>query len=131
MTNNAALAHCFMFIDPRTPLRAVTLETGIVLAQKLYAAATHWLSKVCPAAFDSISLVRVVTIGATHPTLHYRMMVRQLELCSHFQVTLETGLRRFTRIDDLLGFAAAFYMQATRPMARFATHVFAVLARSL
>ena len=32
MTNHASLAHRFVLIYPRPPLRAMTLETGVVLA---------------------------------------------------------------------------------------------------
>jgi hypothetical protein len=93
MADDATLAHRFMLINPWAALGAVTLKAGVVLAEKLHATAADRLRKVCPAAFDCISLVRVMTVGATDPTFQNRMMVRQLELRSHFHVTLETGLR--------------------------------------
>jgi hypothetical protein len=54
------------------------------------------------------------------------MMVRQLELCAHFQVTLETSFRRLTRIDDRTGATAGFNVQTSRAVARLAAHVLRV-----
>jgi hypothetical protein len=93
MADDATLAHRFMLINPWAALGAVTLKAGVVLAEKLHATAADRLRKVCPAAFDCISLVRVMTVGATDSAFQHGMMVRQLELRSHFHVTLETGLR--------------------------------------
>jgi len=75
--------------------------------------------------------MRIMTIGTTYLAFQYWMMVRQLELCAHFQVTLKTGLRRFARIDDRLGRSAALDMQTPRSMTRFATNVLRVVSLRL
>lgn len=130
VTNHATLAHGFVLIHPRASLRAVTLEAGVVLPQEFHPAATHRLSEVCPAALDRISLVRVVTIRTTDPSLQYGMMMRQLKLGPYLEVTLETRLGRLAWIDNRARAAARFHMLAARPVAGFAPHIFAVLALS-
>ncbi len=42
---------------------------------------------------------------------------------ANFQVTLETGFRRFPWIDDRASAAAGFDVQTPRPVAGFAAHV--------
>jgi hypothetical protein len=56
------------------------------------------------------------------------MMVRQLELSAHFEVTLETSLRRLPRIYDRASPAASLNVQTPRAMARLAAHVLCVLS---
>ena len=80
------------------------------------------------AAFDRDSLVRVVAIGAAHFTFRHRVVMRQLELRAHFQVTLETGFGVFARINNMwiagsVASAARFHVQAARSMAIFAAQV--------
>ena len=50
------------------------------------------------------------------------MMVRQLELCPHFQVALETGLRIFPRVNDRACATAGLDVLATRSVAGLASH---------
>ena len=128
MADHATLAQCFMLVNERAALLGVTLEAGFVSAQERKPAAFERLLDVGPAAFDRDSLMRVVTIGAAHFAFQHRMMVRQLELCPHFQVTLETGLRIFPRIDDRVRRATALDVQTARPVARLAAHVLCVLS---
>jgi hypothetical protein len=106
----------------------VALEASFVSAQESKAAAFERLLNISAAAFDRDSLVRIVTIGATHFALQHRMMVRQLELCPYFQVTLETGLRIFFRVNDRACATAGFNVQTPRAVARFAAHVLCVLS---
>lgn len=80
------------------------------------------------AALNCASFVWVVAIRTAYLAFQHRMAVRQLELRAHFQVTLETGLRRFFRIDDRFGSASRFYMQAARAVTRFAAHLLGVSA---
>ena len=68
-----------------------------------------------------------MTIGATHFPFQHGMMVRQLELCPHVQVTLETRVRRLPRINNRVRRATAFHVQTPRPVTRFAAHVLGVL----
>jgi hypothetical protein len=101
----------------------VTLEAGFVSVQESEAAGFERLLNIGPPAFDRDSLVRVVTIRATHFAFQHRMMVRQLELCAHFQVALETNFWRLPRIDDRTSPTASFDMQTPGTVARFAAHV--------
>jgi len=43
-------------------------------------------------------------------------------------VTLETSVRRFSRIDDRPSAAAGLNVQTPRPVARFAAHVFGIFS---
>ena len=128
MADHTALAQRLVLVNKWAPLRGVALETSFVSAQESKATALERLLNIGAAAFDRDSLVRVVTIGATHFPFQHRMMVRQLELCPHFQVTLKTGLRIFPRIDDRVRRATALDVQTARPVARLTAHVLCVLS---
>jgi hypothetical protein len=123
MADHTPLSHCLVLVNKRTALRGVALEAGFVAAQESKTSGFERLLNIGAAAFDRDSLVRVVTIGTAHFAFQHRMMVGQLELCPHFQVTLETGLRIFPRIDDRVRRATGFNVQTARPVARFAAHV--------
>src|SRR5512133_2199512 len=120
MADHATLTHCLVLVHPGAPLRRVALEAGLVSAQESKAAAFERLLNIRAAAFNGDSLVWVMTIGATHFPFQHRMMVRQLELCPHFQVTLKTGLRIFPRVDDRVRRATALDVQTARPVAGLA-----------
>jgi hypothetical protein len=70
--------------------------------------------------------VRVVTIAAAHFPFGHGMMMRQLELRANVQVTLKARFWRLSRIDNGAGSATGFNVQAPRPVARLAAHVFGV-----
>jgi len=55
-------------------------------------------------------------------------MMRQLELCAHLEVTLETSFGRLTRIDDCVRRAAALNVQTARPVARLTANVLGVFS---
>ncbi len=131
MADHTTLTHCLVLVNPGAPLRGVALEASFVSAQESKAAAFERLLNIRAAAFDRDSLVRIMAIGAAHFAFQHRMMVRQLELCSHFQVTLETGLRVFPRVDDRVRRATALHVQTARPVARLAAHVLCVLSLCL
>jgi hypothetical protein len=84
-------------------LLGVALEAGFVSAQESEATAFQHLLNICRRTFDSNAHMWIVTIGAAHFAFQHRMVVRQLELRSHFQVTLETSFGRLTRIDNRVG----------------------------
>jgi len=123
MANDASLAHRLVFIDEWAPLLCVTFEAGFVSAQESKAAASELLLNICRGALDCDPFVRFVAITATHLAFQHRMMMRQLERRANLQVTLETSVRRLSRIDDRARFAASLHMQAPRSVARLATHV--------
>jgi len=128
MADHAALAQCLMLVNKRAALRGVALKAGFVSTQESKTAASERLLHIGPVTLDGDTDVRVVAIGAAHFAFQHRMMVRQLELCPHFQVTLETGLRIFPRIDDRVRRATALDVQTARPVARLAAHVLCVLS---
>lgn len=99
MAGRAALTHRLVLEHKRTSLGDVTLAARLLLR-----------GKACPTADDRLSLVRIMTIGATdfsstrdgpgmRPVQHW-MSVRQTKLGALIQVALETGLRRFARVDN-------------------------------
>src|SRR5215510_4345237 len=100
MTNNATLPECLVLIHKWAALLRVTLEARFVSAQECKAAGFELLLNVRRSAFDRDTFVRFVTIGTAHFALRHRVMVRQLERRADFQVTLETGLRRLSWIDN-------------------------------
>jgi hypothetical protein len=127
MANGATLPQCFVLVDKRAALLCVTLEARFVSAQESKTAGFELLLDVRRSAFDSDAFVHFVTIGAADFAFRHGMMVRQLECRANFQVTLETGLRRFSWIDNRTCAAAGFDVQTTGPVAGFAAHVYDLL----
>ena len=123
MADHAPLTHRFVLIDKWAALLCVTLEARFVSSQKRKAAGSELLLNICRGALGRDSFVRLMTIAAAHFALEHRVVVRQLECCANVQVTLETGVRRLSRIDDRARFAASLDVQTPRSMARLATHV--------
>jgi hypothetical protein len=67
-----------------------------------------------------------MAIAAAHLALEHRMMMWQCERCANFQMTLETGVRRLSRIDDRARSAASVNVQTSGPVARLAANVLCV-----
>jgi hypothetical protein len=128
MADHTTLTHRLVLIDKWAALRGVAFKASLVFAQESKPAGFEALLNISPAAFDRDPLVRVVTIGATHFSFQDRMMMWQLKLRPHFQVTLETSLRRLLRINDRMGCTAGFNVQTARAVARLAAHVLGVLS---
>ena len=131
MTGHTTFAQRLVLENEWTSLRGMTLEAGFVLAQQANAATLERLGETGPAPLYGRADMRIMTIGTTYLAFQHRMVVRQLELCAHFQVTLKTGLRRFARIDDRLGRSPALDMQTSRSVTRFATNVLRVVSLRL
>jgi len=127
MADHTALTDCLVLVNKGPALRGMALETSFVFAQESKAAAFERLLNIGRCTFNSDPDMRVMTIGAAHFAFQYRMTVRQLELCPHFQVTLETSLRRLTWIDNRVRRASALYVQAPGTMTRLAANVLRVL----
>src|SRR6476660_8446197 len=126
MASDTTLAHCLVLIDEWPPLLCVTFEAGFVSSQKSKAAGSELLLNVCRSALGGDPFVRFMAIAAAHLALGHRMMMRQLERCANFQVTLETSIRRLSRIDDRARSAASFDVQTPRSVTRLATHVLCI-----
>ena len=126
MANDTTLTHCLVFINEWAALLCVTLEAGFVSAQESKAAGSELLLNICRGALGRDPFVRFMAIAAAHLALEHRMVMRQRERCANFQMTLETGVGRLSRIDDRARTAASFDVQTPRTVARLATHVLCV-----
>ena len=126
MANGAPLPHRLVLVDKRAALLCVTLETGFVSAQERKSTGSEPLLNICRGALGRDPFVRFMAIAAAHLALEHRMMMWQCERCANFQVTLETSVRRLSRIDDCARSAASFDVQTPGPVARLAAHVFGV-----
>src|SRR6476620_6486498 len=111
MASGATLPHCLVLINKRSALLRVTLEAGFVSAQERKAAASELLLNICRGAFDRDPFVRFVAITAAHLAFKHRVMMRQLESRANLQVTLETSIRRFSRVNDRARTAASLHVQ--------------------
>ena len=131
MTDHTPLTHCLVLVNERAALRGVALETSLVSAQESKATGFECLLNIGLCTFDSHPGVRVMTIGTADFAFQNRVVVRQLELRPHFQVTLETSVRRLPRIDDRVRRATTLDVQTARAMARLAAHVLSVLSLRL
>ena len=120
VAGRAAFAHRFMLENKRPALRRVTFRAGVGLRQV----------RERPAA-SCVAFVRIVAITATHLPFQHRMVIGEVELPALVEVTLETGLRRLSRIQDRVVRAARFVVNAPRPMARLAAHFVCVRSRRL
>ena len=116
-----------MFKHKWSALRHVTLRAGFIRAHQGEASTLDRLRQTRVSAFDRATFMRVVTIDAADLAFENRVPMRQLELCAHFEMALETGLRRFPWINDTAGAAAGCNVLAPRSVARFATHLLGVI----
>ena len=128
MTDRAPLTHRLVLIDERAALLCVTFEAGLVSRHERKAASSELLLNVCRSALGRDPFVWLMAIAAAHFALKHRMMMRQLKRCPNVQVTLETSIRRLSRIDDGALSAASLNVQTPGPVTRFATHVLGVIA---
>ena len=128
MANDASLAHCLVLVNEWAALLCVTLEAGFVSAQESKATGSELLLNVCRSTLDRDPFVRFMAITAAHLAFQHRMMMRQLERCANLQVTLETSVRRLSRIDDRTSAAAGLNVQTPGPVARLAAHVLCVFS---
>jgi len=128
MADHTTLTDRLMLINPGAALLGVALKASFVSAQESKTPAFERLLDVGAAAFDRDPFMRVVTIGATHFAFQHRMVVRQLELCPHFQVTLETSFGRLPRINDRTSSAAGLNVQTPGAVAGLAAHALCVLS---
>jgi hypothetical protein len=126
MADNAALAHRLMLVHERTTLLRMAFEAGFISAEERESAGVKPLLHVCRGTLGRYPFVRFMTIAATHFAFEHRMMMRQRECCADFQVTLKTGVRRFSRVDNCALSAASLNVQAPGTVARFAAHVLGV-----
>jgi hypothetical protein len=108
VAGRAALPDGFMFEDERAALGQVTFAAGFLFRGEP------------GSSMDGVALVRIVAVAATDFPLDDRMMGGELKFASLVQVTLKAGFRTPARIDDRVAGAAAFGVDAARPVARLA-----------
>jgi hypothetical protein len=77
MANGATLTYRLVLVDKRTALLGVTLEAGLVSAQKSKAAGSELLLNICRGALGRDPSVRFMTIAAAHLALEHGMMMWQ------------------------------------------------------
>ncbi len=109
VADGAAFAECRMFEDVRFGLFAVTVGTGFIDARHRETAG----------GFHDIKPVRIVALNAGHFAFKDGMMLRQMELGVRRNVTLETSVRLFPRVDNEFGSADGDVF-AARTVAGFA-----------
>src|SRR6476619_3047069 len=126
MADHAPLTHRLVLIDKWAALLGVTLEAGFVSAQKSKAAGSELLLNVCRGALGADPFVRFMAIAAAHLALGHRMMMRQLKCRANVQVTLETSVRRLSRINDRARTSASWDVQTPRSVTRLAAHVLCI-----
>jgi hypothetical protein len=128
VTAHATFAERLVLEDERTALRGMALEAGFVLAKQAQATPLERLGEVRPSALDRVSFVRVMAIGAAYFSFEHRMVMRQIEFRADLQMTLETGRRRFSWINDLVTVATTLNVETAGTVARFAAHVLGIVA---
>ena len=128
MANGAPLPHRLVLVDKRAALLCVTLETGFVSAQERKSTGSEPLLNICRGALGRDPFVWFMAIAAAHLAFKHRMMMRQLKRCANVQVTLETGVRRLSRIDDRASAAAGLNVQTSGAVTRFAAHIFGIFS---
>ena len=126
MADHTPLTHRLVLIYKWAALLCVTLEAGFVSAHESKAAGFERLLNICRRALGRDPFVRLMAVAAAHLALEHRMMMRQLKRCANFQVTLETSVRRLSRIDDRASAAAGLNVQTPGSMARLAADVLCV-----
>ena len=127
MAADATFPDRLMFKYEWSALRGVALETGLVMAKQRGAATGNILGQIRAATLYRIPLVWIMAIRAANFALQHRMVMRQLERCFHFRVALETGARRFSRIDNEdVASAPRLDVQTARAVTRLAPDVLPV-----
>ena len=117
VADQASFTRGFVFINKRAALQSVALVARFVVSHQRSAPSDN-----------GVTLVRFVTVGATHFAFNDGMSVRQVEFAPLVQVTGKADLRRFAGVDDGVPRAAALIMNAARAVAGFAAHVEGVCA---
>lgn len=123
MASDTTLTHCLVLINKGPALLCVALDAGFISCHEGKAAGSELLLNICRSALGRDPFVRFMAIAAAHLAFEHRMMMRQLKRCANVQVTLETSVRRFSRVDDRAPSPASLDVQTPRAMARLATHI--------
>jgi hypothetical protein len=131
MADDASFAQCFVFIDKRAALCGMTLEAGVVSAEKCDPASVHRLRHVRRVSFYRGPDMWIMAIGTSDFAFEDGMMMRQLELRPDLEVTLKASLWIFVRINDRACAAAGGNVFTTRAVTGFASRVLGVIARRL
>ena len=112
VANGAAILQCFMAEYIVVALSHVAFSAGFLRRLDIH-----------PSSIDSVAFVRIVTISAAHPTIGDGMAMRQIKGSPRIEVTLEASFRRFLGVDDRVGQASAFRVDAPRSVTSFAAKI--------
>ena len=96
VADSAAFPQCLMFKNEWPGLFTMTLRATLVEPGHRQTAAR----------FENIAPMGIMALHAIHPPLDDRMMLRQIEFRVRLQMTLKTGSRIFSRIDNKSGVSA-------------------------
>ena len=127
MADHASLTDRLVLIHKWAALLRVTFKAGFVSGHKSKAAGSELLLNICRRALGRDPFVRLMAIAAAHLAFQHRVMMRQLKRCANVQVTLETGVRRLSRIDDRARATAGLDVQTPGPVTRLAAHILGVV----
>lgn len=112
MTGGAAFTHRVVLKNKGAFLLGVAGRTGLVRGREINSA-----------ALDRVAFVWIMAIGARDLAGQHRVRMREVHLAAFVQVALKTGFRRLIRVHDRSAGATRFHVNATRPVAGFATGV--------
>ncbi len=104
-----------MFKHKWPGLCRVTTRAGLLLAGESRATAAN-----------RTSLVRLVTVRATHLAFDHRMMRGKIELAARVEMTLEADIGRFAGIDHRVCRTTGLDVKTSRPVTGFAADVLGV-----
>ena len=108
VTASAAFPQCLMFKNKWPGLFTMTLRATLVES----------CHRQTAARFENVPPVRIMTLDAIHPPFDDRVMLRQIKFSMRLQMTLKTGSRIFTGIDNKSGVpASGLNVFAAWPMA--------------
>lgn len=110
VANRAALAEGFVFEDKWPGLVPMTLRTAFVLPGHGQPAFR----------LQNVPAMRIVALDTIHVPFDDRMMLRQVEFGLDIHVTLETGRRVVSGVDDKVRVASGFDVFAARTVTGFA-----------
>ena len=109
MADRATLAHGFVLENKCARLFPMTFCAGLI--QSRHRQSSGW--------FHDIASMWIMALHAAHPAFHEGMVLRQVELCMHLQMAIETNCRLLAGIHDELSPAGRLHMFTRGSMARF------------
>lgn len=117
VTGDAAFTHGVVFENKRSLLGGMALGAGIVFS-----------FEAAGAAFDGVTFVRIMAIGAAHFAGENWVAMGEAEFAALIEMALKAGFGRLAWINDGALAAAGLHVLAAGAMAAFAAEALGVLA---